>query len=94
MANDSDARTWLLDTAATIDVDAPICIAKMIWHPSAASQTLLVQNGAGKRIWGATSLTGAPAGDTEWINPSPMMAFCGFTLATITATGTLEVVTC
>ncbi len=94
MANAYTARTWLLDTAATISTDNPIHIAKMIWYPSDASQTLLVQNGAGAHIWGATSLAASPAGTEVWENPSPNMPFCGFKLATLTATGTLEVVTC
>jgi hypothetical protein len=93
MANQSTARTWLLDTAGVIEADRPVHVAKMIWKPSAASQTLLVQNGAGGYIWGSTSLTGTPAGDQTWDNPSPNMPFIGFKLATLTATGTLQVVT-
>lgn len=93
MANSTTGRTWLLDTAATISSSNPIHIAKMIWYPNDASQTLLVQNGAGARIWGATSLTAAPAGTEVWENSAPNMPFCGFKLATLTAGGTLEVVT-
>jgi len=93
MANAYAARTWLLDTAAVIVTSNPVHIAKMIWRPSAAGQTLLVENGAGARIWGASSLAATPAGNETWDNPLPNMPFSGFKLTTITSSGTLEVVT-
>ena len=93
MANVSTHNPWTLDTAATIKSHA-VKIKKMVWHPSAGSQTLLVSDTSENPLF--PSQTSIAAGDTvgavEYDFGDGFWAQ-GFVLTTLTATGTLTVYT-
>lgn len=93
MGNTFASNCWTLDTAAAIwaySTQGPIKIRKLIWQPSAASQTLLVSESDGGVIWSTTSLAATPAGDQE-LDFQKGKWFDGLTLTTLTSGGKLYV---
>lgn len=92
MANSSTHNPWTLDTAGTIKSHA-VKIKKMIWHPSAASQTLLAKDLSGNPILPQkTSLAASPAGVESYDFGDGVWVY-GFVLTTLTAGGSLTVYT-
>ena len=95
MANVFDSHVWTLDTTGAIwsyTTQGPLKIKKLVWLPSAASQTLLISETDGGRIWGATSLDATPVGDQELsFHGKEEGWFDGFTLTTLTSGGKLYV---
>jgi len=96
MANVVTDKTWTLDTASTtVNVwSGPVFISKMEFHPNAADNDLIVQDGRGKTIWIVRAI--APAANHEssgieyWENPDPCSPRDGFRLHTLDG-GTLYV---
>lgn len=95
MGNSYHSNMWLLDTAGAIwsyTTKGPIKLRKLVWHPAAAADQLLVSETDGGVIWQPeNALAGGAAGvqsidfgdDGEWYD--------GFTLTTLTAGGKLHV---
>jgi hypothetical protein len=93
MANVYGSNVWTLDTAGAIwsyTTQGPIKISKFLWKPSAASQSLAIDETDADEIWTATSLAAAPAGEQE-LDFGEGRWFDGLTITTLTAGGTLYV---
>ncbi|MFA5234449.1 MAG: hypothetical protein WC390_08635 [Sulfurimonas sp.] len=93
MANVYGSNVWTLDTAGAIwsyTAQGPIKIRKLLWKPSAASESLAVDETDVGEIWTATSSAAAPAGEQE-LDFNEGKWFDGLTLTTITAGGKLYV---
>lgn len=92
MANTFDSHVWTLDTAGAI-ATYPVKVRKFIWKPSAAGQSLAIDEADGGEIWTATSTAAHPAGEQELSFEDGMsgMWFDGITLTTLTAGGALYV---
>lgn len=93
MSNTFGSNVWSLDTAGSIwsyTTQGPVKVKKMIWTPSAASQTLAVDETDGGEIWSATSLDATPVGDQE-LDFAEGRWFDGITLTTLTSGGKLYV---
>jgi hypothetical protein len=94
MGNVFGSNVWTLDTAGAIWSYAtlgPIKIRKIIWKPSAASQSLAIDETDGGEIWTATSLAAAPAGEQELDFGGEGKWYDGLTLTTLTSGGTVYV---
>ena len=89
MANVYDSHVWTLDTAAAIST-GQVKVRKLLWKPSAAGQSLALNEADGGEIWTATSLAAAPAGEQEF-DFGEGRWFDGITLTTLTAGGYLYV---
>ena len=89
MANVYDSHVWTLDTAAAI-ATGQVKVRKFLWKPSAAGQSLAINEADVGEIWTATSLAAAPAGEQE-LDFGEGQWFDGITLTTLTAGGTLYV---
>lgn len=93
MANTFGSNVWTLDTAGAIwsyTTQGPIKIKKIIWRPSAASETLVLDETDGGEILTTTSLAATPAGDQEF-DFGEGKWFDGLTVTTLTAGGYLYV---
>ncbi len=64
MSNNLTGQVWSVDTTATLAAsDKRTKILGMWWDPSAASDNLVIKDGAANTvIWDITALTAAPAG--------------------------------
>lgn len=95
MANVYHSNVWVLDTTGVIwpyTTQGPIAIKKLVWHPSAAAQTLLVSESDGGVIWSPeASLAGGAAGEQVIEFWDSGKWFDGLTLTTLTAGGKLHV---
>lgn len=95
MANTYGSNVWKLDTTGVIwpyATQGPIAIKKLIWHPSAASQSLLVSESDGGIIWEPqASLAAGAAGEQVIEFWDEGRWFDGLTLTTLTAGGVLYV---
>ena len=93
MGNTFTSNCWVLDTAAAIwsyTTQGPIKIRKLIWQPSAAAQSLAVDETDVGEIWTSTSLEASPVGEQE-LDFGEGKWFDGLTLTTLTAGGKLYV---
>jgi hypothetical protein len=93
MANTYGSNVWTLDTAGAIwsyTTQGPVCVRKFVWTPSAAGQSLAVDETDVGEIWTATSLEATPVGDQE-LDFCDGKWFDGITLTTLTAGGKLYV---
>jgi len=66
----------------------------MLWHPSAAGQTLEVQDASLNTVWKVESIadgTDESVGQEDWSNPEHTMPWDGFYVKTLTTGGTLYV---
>ena len=98
MANSFGPNSWKIDSTANLwdyKTKGPLAIRKLCWLPSAAGQSLLINENSGSTptgiIWETSSLTFAPAGEQIiefWDNGK---WFDGMTLTTMTAGGVLYV---
>ena len=82
MSNNFAPRTWILDTAGTTSVyTGPVYVGRMSWHPTAAGQTLIIQNGLGHVMWQIQSVAAgndSAAGILDWPNPEHKIPWDGF----------------
>jgi hypothetical protein len=89
MANNFSARTWIIDTAGTTSkYTGPVYIGRISWHPTAAGQSLVVEDGRGNIQWQVTSVAAgndASSGIEDWPNPEHKMPWDGFYVPTMTA---------
>jgi hypothetical protein len=93
MANVYGSNVWTLDTVGAIrsyTTQGAIKIMSFLWKPSAAAQSLAIDETDGGEIWTATSIAAAPAGE-QLMDFGEGKWFDGLTLTTITAGGTLRV---
>ena len=89
MGNSLTGRVWVLDTPSTSEnvISTPVRIPSMQWHPNAADNDLIVQDGFGNAIWTVRAKTGAPDNESDgivtWSNPEPQTPFHGLRLHTM-----------
>jgi len=95
MANAFQDGVWILDTADTSKClhvgPAPVYIKRLVWQPSAASQTLTIKDKDAEVKVSETSLAASPAGELTLDFGSSPLYMMGFILHTLTSGGTLYV---
>jgi len=91
MANDLTGQVWSVDSTATLSASKNrLKINAMWWVPSAASDNLVVKDGAGNTtIWDVTALTSGTAG-TETFPQSVPIWTSGLSV-TMSSIGTLYI---
>lgn len=95
MANNLAGINWTFDTASETTPQSlnPVIPMLITWKPNAANDELVIKNKNGLTIIQKKALTGTPAGDEIWDKPTNGRPIDGFWLYTMTASGTLEVLT-